>query len=69
MTTNQQDAVIFNPNNLDLTRIASYVRGLKATKERIGHNILEWAPLRCLHHPSLRFIEIGEAGNRYADRR
>ena len=62
MPANQQNATLFNPNALNLTRVATYERLIRAPEERVWENVLDWEHLPWLHKTSFGYIELDEAG-------
>ena len=62
MPANQQNAALFNPNALNLTRVATYERLIRAPEERVWENVLDWEHLPWLHKTSFGYIELDEAG-------
>lgn len=59
----QANATTFNPNNLDLTLVASYDRKIRTNTERIWENVLDWEHLPHLHHSSFNYVDLDEAGD------
>ncbi len=63
MTATQPNAKAFNPNQLALTRVASYERLIGAPLTRVWENVLDWEHLPHLHHTSFGPIEVDKAGD------
>lgn len=63
MSAQQRNAGEFNPNNLALTRVATYNRLIRAPLERVWENVLDWEHLPWLHKNSFNFIEVDTAGD------
>jgi nitrite reductase/ring-hydroxylating ferredoxin subunit len=62
MTAQQTNAKRFNPNQLDLVKVASYERIINAPLERVWENVLDWEHLPWLHNASFGYIEVEDAG-------
>jgi nitrite reductase/ring-hydroxylating ferredoxin subunit len=62
MTALQSNSTSFNPNNLNLTLVASYDRVIKASTERVWENVLDWEHLPHLHSSSFNHVDLDEAG-------
>lgn len=62
MSAQQPDAMAFNPNNLKLTRVASYARNVDAPVVRVWENVLDWEHLPHLHNTSFDYVELDSAG-------
>jgi len=58
----QSNPISFNPNELDLTLVASYDRVIKANTERVWENVLDWEHLPHLHSSSFNHVDLDEAG-------
>ena len=63
MNALQSNAIEFNPNQLALTRVASYQRTILAPLERVWENVLDWEHLPHLHASSFDYIELDDAGD------
>ena len=63
MTARQANATSFNPNGLDLTRVARYERLVDAPLERVWENVLDWEHLPHLHETSFDFVELDSGGD------
>ena len=62
MPPQQHRASDHNPNNLDLTRVATYERVIRAPLERVWENVLDWEHLPHLHASSFDYIAHDSAG-------
>ncbi len=58
----QENSIAFNPNNLELTLIASYDRLIRANVTRVWENVLDWEHLPHLHSASFSYVSLDEAG-------
>jgi nitrite reductase/ring-hydroxylating ferredoxin subunit len=63
MTALQENATQFDPNGLDLVRVARYERTIRAPLERVWENVLDWEHLPHLHASSFEHIELDDAGD------
>lgn len=63
MTALQENSTAFNPNNLELTLIASYDRLIRANITRVWENVLDWEHLPQLHGTSFGYVSLDEAGD------
>jgi nitrite reductase/ring-hydroxylating ferredoxin subunit len=63
MSAKQQNAKVFNPNDLDLTRVATYQREIRAPLVRVWENVLDWEHLPHLHASTFTHIELDAAGD------
>ena len=63
MTALQHNATEHNPNNLALTRVASYERIVAAPLERVWENVLDWEHLPHLHANSFSFVALASGGD------
>ena len=63
MSAQQSNATAFNPNALDLTRVASYARNINAPIMRVWENVLDWEHLPHLHNTSFDYVELDCAGD------
>ena len=62
MPSSQNNAQAFNPNSLNLVRVASYKRLIEAPLIRAWENVLDWAHLSHLHATTFGHIALDEAG-------
>lgn len=62
MPANQHDALTIDPNALNLQRVATYTRQIKASLARVWENVLDWEHLPHLHDASFNYCELDEAG-------
>ena len=62
MPAQQENALAFNPNNLDLTRVAVLNRTISAGIERVWENVLDWEHLPHLHDTSFSYCDLIEGG-------
>lgn len=62
MTANQANAKSFNPNELNLVRVATYQRIIQASDERVWENVLDWEHLPWLHESSFDLCDLDAAG-------
>ena len=63
MPAQQANANAFNPNGLDLTRVASYERVIRAPIERVWENVLDWEHLPHLHESSFDYVALDDGGD------
>ncbi|CAA0094101.1 Uncharacterised protein [Halioglobus japonicus] len=63
MPTSQKQAQIFNPNALNMSRVATYERLVAAPLVRVWENVLDWAHLPYLHESSFDYVELADAGD------
>jgi nitrite reductase/ring-hydroxylating ferredoxin subunit len=63
MPASQINTTLFNPNLLNLVRIATYDRQVAAPLTRAWENVLDWAHLPHLHETSFNYVELDEAGD------
>ena len=63
MPAQQINPICFNPNDLELTLMASYDRVIKANITRVWENVLDWEHLPYLHSTSFNHIMLDEAGD------
>ena len=63
MPAQQHNATTRNPNGLDLTRVATYERVIRAPLERVWENVLDWEHLPHLHATSFEYIALDEGGD------
>jgi nitrite reductase/ring-hydroxylating ferredoxin subunit len=59
----QINAKTFNPNTLNLVRVATYDRLVAAPVIRAWENVLDWAHLPHLHETSFDYVELEDAGD------
>lgn len=62
MTAQQINATRFNPNQLSMTKVATYERVISASIERVWENVLDWEHLPHLHATSFSHISLDNAG-------
>jgi nitrite reductase/ring-hydroxylating ferredoxin subunit len=62
MTALQTNASEFNPNTLNLVKVASYDRLIRAPLERVWENVLDWEHLPYLHKTSFSYVELDTGG-------
>ncbi|MEP0203157.1 MAG: Rieske (2Fe-2S) protein [Halioglobus sp.] len=62
MPANQRDALAIDPNALNLERVATYKRRVKASLSRVWENVLDWEHLPHLHDASFNYCELDEVG-------
>jgi nitrite reductase/ring-hydroxylating ferredoxin subunit len=60
LQTNSKD---FNPNTLNLVRVATYDRVIGAPLVRAWENVLDWEHLPYLHETSFDYVELEVAGD------
>ena len=63
MPTSQLHAKDFNPNALNLVRVASYDRKVNAPLVRAWENVLDWAHLPHLHSSTFDYVAVADSGN------
>ena len=63
MPVQQTNATTYNPNDLDLTRVAEYERVIRAPLERVWENVLDWEHLPHLHASSFDHIALDDLGD------
>lgn len=62
MPISQSNAKTFNPNALNLVRVAVYDRLVMAPLLRVWENVLDWAHLPHLHESSFDYVDLDDAG-------
>ncbi len=63
MPANQRNATEYNPNDLNLTLVASYQRRINASLERVWENVHDWEHLPWLHDSAFGSISLEEQGD------
>lgn len=63
MPISQVNAITFNPNLLNMVRVASYDRLVMAPIARVWENVLDWAHLPHLHESSFDYVDLDDAGD------
>ena len=63
MGPKQSQALIENPNQLNMVRVARYERLIKANLERVWENVRDWAHLPWLHSGSFNFVSLDMEGD------
>lgn len=59
----QHNAILENPNGLNLILVATYERRIQAPLERVWENVLDWEHLPWLHRTSFDYVELDEGGD------
>jgi nitrite reductase/ring-hydroxylating ferredoxin subunit len=62
MPAQQVGAHARNPNGMNLVRVATYERTIRADIERVWENVLDWEHLAHLHDSAFGFIDLIDAG-------
>ncbi|MFT4677885.1 MAG: nitrite reductase/ring-hydroxylating ferredoxin subunit [Patiriisocius sp.] len=62
MAAEQANALSRNPNQLNLVRVATYERLIKANISRVWENVLDWEHLPWLHDSSFVYVRLDAAG-------
>ena len=62
MTAQQSNPLDRNPNQLPMTRVATYERCIDATIDRVWENVLDWEHLPWLHDSSFDYVSLDTAG-------
>ena len=63
MSAQQSNGGEFNPNGINLVKVARYERKIRAPLERVWENVLDWEHLPHLHSTSFNYIELDAAGD------
>ncbi len=63
VTVQQQNALEFNPNQLELTRVSSLSRDIAAPLVRVWENVLDWEHLPHLHNTSFDYVALDVAAD------
>ncbi|MGV0035564.1 MAG: Rieske (2Fe-2S) protein [Candidatus Azotimanducaceae bacterium WSBS_2022_MAG_OTU7] len=62
MSANQPNAEAFNPNALNMVKVATYDRLILAPLVRVWENVLDWEHLPYLHDTSFSYVELDVGG-------
>jgi nitrite reductase/ring-hydroxylating ferredoxin subunit len=62
MSANQHNAKTFNPNTLNMVKVATYDRLIGAPLVRVWENVLDWEHLPYLHDTSFNYVELDAGG-------
>jgi len=63
MAAEQANALSRNPNKLNLVRVATYERLIRANIDRVWENVLDWEHLPWLHDSSFDYVHLDAAGD------
>lgn len=62
MPAKQSNALMRNPNQLNMVQVNQYERRIKASITRVWENVLDWEHLPWLHDTSFDYVSLDEGG-------